>query len=909
MLNQFYISVFWVFICLAQDNLLAQPVSFTQTTLLNPTSGFTALSDCAVDMDNDALDDVIQVGYKGIFIDYQQSDGTFIQEFFPMSVEVLPNWSISVGDLDNNGLNDLLFADLRKVSFLLADNTGTSFNETVMPSVLISQRSTLADIDNDGWLDAFVCNDSTTSIPFRNLGLGEMIPDFDLIPTSDDPGSYAAIWTDIDNDSDIDLYISKCWSSALPGNSIRDNLLYQNNGDGTFTEVAETAGLADNAQSWCAVAEDFNNDGYIDLFVINHDFENGLYRNNGDGTFTNVISSSGIELSGLAAEEALSGDFNNDGFVDIFSDLENEIYLGNGDFTFTGYETAFKPGAIADLNNDGFLDVTRRGKVWLNNGNEENHWIKVNLIGLNSNRSGIGSRIEIYGDWGVQIREQRSGESYSPMSSLNISFGTGNSQTVDSLKVKWPSGIITVLKDLEVDSTYVIPEISCLDASYTNDTEQFEICPGDTILTSTPSGYATYLWSNGATTQNIELSEQGNYSVLLLDEEGCAGIIKFFRVRQIEDNPPVISVDPSSRLCQGDSLVLLSTPGNNYSWSNGMTSNQITISEPGLYSVAVDALCSDGQLESSPFEVSFLPTPPPETTDVTIAEGDSILLTADCTDCYWYDQPTGDNFIHNGPEFQTSALSSDTTFYVENHSFYTGEIHTGGKSSDEVPDGMTLQTGYMHFEAWEPFTLMSVKVHVPQDSFEGIRFIQLFSPDTLLEVKQFQLSSGWNELELDFEVPVGSFSLHCPQCLFSRDTSAISFPYPLGDVGQINESSFGQDYYYFFYDWEIRTNDMVCVSERIPVEVHITRNEDILNETLIDIFPNPGSEMIRIKTNGSFTWQGTLELFDSGGKKVLQKEVNLDNDHILQVKEVLPGMYFLKLQLGDQMIYKKLVLY
>ncbi|KAA3620829.1 MAG: CRTAC1 family protein, partial [Bacteroidetes bacterium] len=836
-------------------------------------------------MDNDMLDDVVQVGHKGIYIDYQQPDGTFIQEFFPMILNVLPNWSIAAGDLDNNGLNDMLFADLEKVSFVLADHAETPFTETVMPSALISQRSTLADIDNDGWLDAFVCNDSATSIPFRNLGIGEMIPDFDLIPTSSNPGSYAAIWTDLDNDADLDLYISKCWSSALPGDVIRDNLLYQNNGDGTFSEVGETAGLADNAQSWCAVAEDFNNDGYIDLFVINHDFENGLYRNEGDGTFTNVIATSGIELSGLSAEEALSGDFNNDGFIDIFSDLENEIYLGNGDFTFTGYETSFKPGALADLNNDGFLDITRRGKVWLNDANEENHWIKVNLLGTESNRSGIGSRIEIYGDWGIQVREQRSGESYSPMNSLNIYFGTGSSVNVDSLKVKWPSGIVTVLKNLEVDSTYTIPEVSCFQANYTTESEQHELCAGDTLLAGAPSGYSTYLWSNGATTQNIEISHPGNYYVISLDQDGCAGYMKFIRVERIQDILPNISADPARRICQGDSITLLSSPGNNHIWSNGMTNDHIVISEPGFYTVAVDAQCTDEQLESIPFEVAFLPSPQPETTDVTTAQGDSVLLTANCVECYWYDQPTGGNFLHTGPEFQTSMLNSDTTFYVENHSFYPGENHVGGKSSDEVPDGEALQTGFMHFEAWEPFTLLSVKVHVPQDSFQAIRFIQLFSPDTLLAVQQFQLTSGWNELELNFEVPVGTFSLHCPQCLFSRDTSDLTYPYPLGDAGQINESSFGQDHYFFFYDWQIQSGDMECISERTPVNILVTNTEDPIQDNLIEIFPNPSSGSVRIIVNEPINQPGSMQLFDSGGAQILQKEIHLDNEHILEAGE------------------------
>lgn len=205
-----------------------------------------------------------------------------------------------------------------------------------MPVFIASQRSTMADINNDGWLDAFVCNDTALSIPFRNLGDGEMIPDTNLIKTLNGAGAYAAIWTDYDNDRHIDLYISKCEAGAPPEDPDRINLLYRNNGDGTYSETGSQAGINDNAQSWSTSFEDFDNDGDFDAFVVNHDFQNRLYRNNGDGTFTDVIAASGINPLDLHAFENATGDFNNDGFIDIFSDLEQQLYLGHGDLTFTG---------------------------------------------------------------------------------------------------------------------------------------------------------------------------------------------------------------------------------------------------------------------------------------------------------------------------------------------------------------------------------------------------------------------------------------------------------------------------------------------------------------------------------------------------------------------------------------------
>ena len=161
------------------------------------------------------------VGEKGVFIDYQKPDSSFFQSQFNFPVQSPPSWSICAGDLDHNRLNDLLFAHSSSVSFVKAIDNGSDYKEDLMPGIVESQRSTIADINNDGWLDAFVCHESGESVPYRNLGNGIMIPDSTLIETSDLVGNYAAIWTDYDNDGDIDLYISKCWESALPGEPVR----------------------------------------------------------------------------------------------------------------------------------------------------------------------------------------------------------------------------------------------------------------------------------------------------------------------------------------------------------------------------------------------------------------------------------------------------------------------------------------------------------------------------------------------------------------------------------------------------------------------------------------------------------------------------------------------------------------
>jgi hypothetical protein len=234
--------------------------------------------------------------------------------------------------------------------------------------------------------------------------------------------------------------------------------MYTNNGDGTFTENGQDIGMRDNAQSWSTVFEDFDNDGDFDAFIVNHDFQNRLMLNDGSGNFTDIIGSSGIDANDLGAWENQAADFNNDGFVDIFSELGKELYINNGDLTFTGTDLPFDEGGIGDFNGDGFLDVVNNGDLWLNDADSGFNWVKIGLEGVQSNLNGIGARIEIYGDWGMQIREVRSGQGFSHMNSLVAHFGIGAATEIDEMIIKWPSGIVDTFTGPAINTQHIIVE-------------------------------------------------------------------------------------------------------------------------------------------------------------------------------------------------------------------------------------------------------------------------------------------------------------------------------------------------------------------------------------------------------------------------------------------------------------------
>jgi len=182
----------------------------------------------------------------------------------------------------------------------------------------------------------------------------------------------------------------------------------------------------------------------------------------------------------LGAWENQAADFNNDGFVDIFSEMSKELYINNGNMTFTGMDLPFDEGAIADLNNDGFLDIVNDGQLWINEGNSNNNWVKVILKGTDSNLNGIGARVDIFGTWGKQMREVRSGQGFSHMSSLTAHFGIGTSTEIDKITITWPSGTVDEIINPDINTLIEIEEGSSPLSIEDNQAELLKLYPNPT---------------------------------------------------------------------------------------------------------------------------------------------------------------------------------------------------------------------------------------------------------------------------------------------------------------------------------------------------------------------------------------------------------------------------------------------
>ncbi len=276
---------------------------------------------------------------------------------------------VSFYDFDGDGWDDLTFARSNDSIAFYKNVEGTFVRlPAFIPGPGETKHVLWVDYDNNGVLDLFITTYNGSYRLYRNDGF------FNFTDVSASSGilqytstTYGASWGDYDRDGDLDLYVCKYQLDGDPGIYAYLNKLYRNNGDGTFTDVTMEAGVGDGVKlSFQSVWLDYDQDGWPDLFIINDRlYANSLYRNNGDGTFADVSVEAGI---GFAFQDPMSntvGDFDNDGDLDIF-------------FSNTGIVN--KPARLLVNNNDGsFTESTEQygtdiydwcwGGVWVDHDN------------------------------------------------------------------------------------------------------------------------------------------------------------------------------------------------------------------------------------------------------------------------------------------------------------------------------------------------------------------------------------------------------------------------------------------------------------------------------------------------------------------------------------------------------------
>ncbi len=361
--------------------------------------------------------------------------------------------SASFIDYDNDGFLDLYI--VKESGDVLYRNSGKGHFEDVTSKAKIGSKNggnkaLFFDLDHDGDLDLFETG-SNSNLVFRNNGDGTFQEQSEKMGLSGNgANSRDAAFGDFDDDGDIDLFVV---------NENTGNILYSNQRQGIFKDITEKSGLKNNGGSSAVAVGDFNNDGFLDLFIASGSGNHELFQNLGNGSFESVKKSKVMfaALQQVKAYDTKFFDFDNDGFLDLIIAGESVDKDGRGIFLYHNdgkgnfadvsklLPEAPKSGrqiALFDYNDDGDLDVViagLNGGVFLlrNDGGNINHYVNMKLVGLRAgsaknNYFGIGAKVEM-----------RAGDLYQTtvVTNPNVHFGLGNRTKADIIRITWTNGV------------------------------------------------------------------------------------------------------------------------------------------------------------------------------------------------------------------------------------------------------------------------------------------------------------------------------------------------------------------------------------------------------------------------------------------------------------------------------------
>lgn len=473
-------SLLFLFIFLVGYNLQAQ----MQYTEMASEVGFDILGRSygmsLGDYDNDGDDDIYIARHKGsdnhshVLLECR-ADGTFTDVTEEVSLPYIgtPHQGLW-GDMDNDGDLDL-FVICRDETNLLYRNDGGTFTNISAASGLdayirSSKAAMLVDVNNDSHLDFYVANLYTDNELWMNNGDGTFTDETIARGVNDNQIAMGSTTFDYDNDGDQDMYLTHDGNQAY--------ILFENNGNGYFTNVGAASGTDYEGQGMGVDVGDINNDGWLDIYITNLSY-NTLFVNNGDKTFTDVSVESTTTDPGMGWGLSFT-DIDNDGLRDIymandsyFSPNPNKLYHNVGDNIFTeigagtSLESMFGGYGVtcADFNNDGREDIflansrdNDANQLFLNETQNENNYVKIKVKGTTSNAAAIGARVEVIANGELHVDDVTSGNSYSSASSLTIHFGLGEAEMIESLTVRFPSGEVSIFTDLTANKTYIIEE-------------------------------------------------------------------------------------------------------------------------------------------------------------------------------------------------------------------------------------------------------------------------------------------------------------------------------------------------------------------------------------------------------------------------------------------------------------------
>ncbi|HEV3036547.1 MAG TPA: CRTAC1 family protein [Candidatus Angelobacter sp.] len=423
------------------------------------------------DYDNDGKLDLLVARFGTPILYHNEGNGKFKDVTATSGLNKFGNTiAVIAFDYDNDGYLDLMFANYFKPVNLLNlkdprvlpndldnatngggitlwRNTGKGSFEEVTEKAGFGKVTGWAldlghgDFNNDGLQDIYIACDYGTDHIFINNGDGTFREVTEKATGWDTKKGMNADVADYDNDGWLDIYVTNITDEYMK----ECNMLWHNNGDGTFTDVSRETGTCDTGWGWAGKFADLDNDGWQDLFVVN-----GL-RSAGPESYVPlilpVITTPGLDITDVNNWPAI-GDRTWSGYQ------KKRLFhnLGNGTFSEISAAAGLdnqKDGrgiGVVDLDNDGRLDLIQTNAdqplfMFHNVTKSAGNWIELKLVGVKSNRDAIGARVILKVGGLTQIREVDGGNGYAGQSTRRVHFGIGSATKIDRLEIRWPSGL------------------------------------------------------------------------------------------------------------------------------------------------------------------------------------------------------------------------------------------------------------------------------------------------------------------------------------------------------------------------------------------------------------------------------------------------------------------------------------
>ncbi len=439
-----------------------------------------------VDLDGDGdLDIVIAGGLSGA-IGVYENDGTghFTDRSLDTGMAPMVNaCGLSAADYDNDGDLDIHIPGWFVPSKLYRNDGNFTFTD-VAPEAGVdinapSMAAAWGDYNQDGWLDLYATvRTFTDGIEienhfFRNNGDGTFTDvAVELgVEAPGDPSCLPAFF-DYDRDGDDDIYVATDkGSDVFP--PFLHNKLYRNNGDGTFDNVTFEANVPGYIFSMGVAVGDLNFDGYFDMYLTNVMQGNVLYMHNGDNTYSDQTEAAGMQ-SNRVGWATVFADFDNDTHLDTYvCNIQDRNRLYRGSDTWPMVDEAPEAGvdvywdvycvSVGDIDGDNDLDMlvgntNRRVNLFINNSQDAatNNWVRLRVEGTSSNWYGIGTCVEVDTKGKTQTREVRSGTNYKSQDEFTLHYGLGDATGIDAVRVYLPGGVVRTLTNMPLNANWTL---------------------------------------------------------------------------------------------------------------------------------------------------------------------------------------------------------------------------------------------------------------------------------------------------------------------------------------------------------------------------------------------------------------------------------------------------------------------